>query len=276
MDSATSSAVSAPRSMPAGARSAAMRSSPTRGLFAQPLANDGRARRRGHEAHVGRRRARATADAPPRPRCPGWRRRRTATPPGPGPGCPSPTMTRSAPGNASASAMGSNHRHAPAGGRAQRGEGAGDRRGAERSRAVARAGAVPRRSPACPRSDRSSPARRCRRPPTLAGRVLRQAQQARLAVGDGRSASRTTTGWAQLPPTQPSIVPSGWMIPPAPGRADVGRRTATTVATTKERPAASSSTARAKVERGHRRACAVPSGARRGPSRAGWPRPSGA
>ena len=46
-----------------------------------------------------------------------------------------------------------------------------------------------------------------------------------------RSASRTTTGWAQLPPTQPSIVPSGWTIPLAPGRAEVGLRTATTVAT---------------------------------------------
>jgi hypothetical protein len=62
-----------------------------------------------------------------------------------------------------------------------------------------------------------------------------------------RSASRTTTGWAQLPPTQPSIVPSGWTIPAAPGRADVGRRTATTVATANGCPAASSSTARAKI-----------------------------
>ena len=63
-----------------------------------------------------------------------------------------------------------------------------------------------------------------------------------------RSASRTTTGWAQLPPTQPSIVPSGWTIPDAPGRAEVGRRTATTVATTNDRPAASSSAALAKIE----------------------------
>ena len=44
------------------------------------------------------------------------------------------------------------------------------------------------------------------------------------------SASRTTTGWAQEPPTQPSIDPSGWTMPCAPGRADVGRATATTVA----------------------------------------------
>src|SRR6185369_6042273 len=64
-----------------------------------------------------------------------------------------------------------------------------------------------------------------------------------------RRASRTTTGWAQLPPTQPSIVPSGWMMPDAPGRAEVGRRTATTVATANDRPAASSSAARTKVER---------------------------
>src|SRR6476646_8299876 len=64
-----------------------------------------------------------------------------------------------------------------------------------------------------------------------------------------RSASRTTTGWAQLPPTQPSIAPSGWMMPDAPGRAEVGRRTATTVATANDRPAASSSAARTKVER---------------------------
>ena len=45
-----------------------------------------------------------------------------------------------------------------------------------------------------------------------------------------RSASRTTIGRAQLPPTKPSIVPSGWISPRAPGRAEVGRRTATTVA----------------------------------------------
>src|SRR5262245_34186630 len=64
-----------------------------------------------------------------------------------------------------------------------------------------------------------------------------------------RNASRTTTGWAQLPPTQPSMAPSGWTMPAAPGRAEVGRRTATTVATTNERPAASSSAARAKMER---------------------------
>lgn len=64
-----------------------------------------------------------------------------------------------------------------------------------------------------------------------------------------RSASRTTTGWAQLPPTQPSMVPSGWTIPDAPGRAEVGRRTATTVATANVAPAASSSAARAKMVR---------------------------
>src|SRR3989442_15257947 len=58
------------------------------------------------------------------------------------------------------------------------------------------------------------------------------------------SASLTTTGWAQLPPTQPSIVPSGWTIPVAPGRAEVGRATATTVATTNGRPDASREAAR--------------------------------
>src|SRR5689334_1376792 len=63
------------------------------------------------------------------------------------------------------------------------------------------------------------------------------------------SASRTTTGWAQLPPTQPTIVPSGWTIPLAPGRAEVGRATATTVATTNGRPAVSSSAALAKMLR---------------------------
>src|SRR3954447_24869048 len=59
-----------------------------------------------------------------------------------------------------------------------------------------------------------------------------------------RSASRTTTGWAQLPPTQPSIVPSGWTIPRAPGLADVGRWTATTVATAKRLPSASTAAIR--------------------------------
>ena len=43
---------------------------------------------------------------------------------------------------------------------------------------------------------------------------------------------------------------SGWTIPDAPGRAEVGRRTATTVATANGRPAASSSAARAKMDRG--------------------------
>src|SRR6476619_362272 len=63
------------------------------------------------------------------------------------------------------------------------------------------------------------------------------------------SDSRTTTGWAQLPPTQPSMVPSGWTMPLAPGRAEVGRATATTVAVTNGRPAASSSAARTKMLR---------------------------
>jgi hypothetical protein len=44
------------------------------------------------------------------------------------------------------------------------------------------------------------------------------------------------------------MLPSGWMIPLAPGRADVGRRTATTVATANGRPAASSSAARVKMD----------------------------
>src|SRR5690349_11220430 len=60
-----------------------------------------------------------------------------------------------------------------------------------------------------------------------------------------RSASRTTTGWAHEPPTQPSIVPSGWTIPREPGFAEVGRWTATTVAVAKTAPAASSSAWRA-------------------------------
>ncbi len=59
-----------------------------------------------------------------------------------------------------------------------------------------------------------------------------------------RSASRTTTGWAHEPPTQPSIVPSGWISPCAPGRAEVGRCTATTVASANGSPAASSSATR--------------------------------
>ena len=58
-----------------------------------------------------------------------------------------------------------------------------------------------------------------------------------------RSASRTTTGCAHDPPTQPSIEPSGWTMPCAPGFADVGRRTATTVANANGRPAATSSAA---------------------------------
>src|SRR3954451_8938306 len=67
-------------------------------------------------------------------------------------------------------------------------------------------------------------------------------------AGVARSASRTTTGWAQLPPTQPSIVPSGWMIPEAPGRAEVGFRPPRTVAPANGRSPASSAAARAWVE----------------------------
>src|SRR5260221_430047 len=52
-----------------------------------------------------------------------------------------------------------------------------------------------------------------------------------------RRASRSTTGWAQLPPIQPVIVPSAWTIACAPGFADVGRSHQTTVATTKGSPA---------------------------------------
>src|SRR5262245_36519642 len=44
------------------------------------------------------------------------------------------------------------------------------------------------------------------------------------------------------------MLPSGCTMPLAPGRAEVGRRTATTVATANGRPAASSSAARVKVE----------------------------
>ena len=45
-----------------------------------------------------------------------------------------------------------------------------------------------------------------------------------------------TSGRAQLPPTKPSIEPSGWISPRAPGRAEVGRRTATTVARANDSP----------------------------------------
>src|SRR5580704_1512604 len=65
-----------------------------------------------------------------------------------------------------------------------------------------------------------------------------------------RSPSRITSGRAQLPPTKPSIEPSGWIRPRAPGRAEVGRRTATTVASANDWPARSSSTARARSEAG--------------------------
>src|SRR3990172_9407900 len=56
------------------------------------------------------------------------------------------------------------------------------------------------------------------------------------------------------------------MIPEAPGRAEGGFRTATTVARTKDRPPVSSSAARAWIER--------PADIRRCPFRGGWPTPS--
>src|SRR5215470_9685704 len=52
-----------------------------------------------------------------------------------------------------------------------------------------------------------------------------------------RRASRSTTGWAQLPPIQPVMVPSARIITCAPGFAEVGRSHHTTVATTKASPA---------------------------------------
>ena len=192
----------------------------------------------------------SAARRPPRPRSPGSRRRRTGDASGSRPRMSAEAWTRSAPGNASGVRDRVDDGDPPAGGRAERRERPGDRgragdpqeRGGQMrfhvdlQRAPGMAGhdqlddAVARGGP---RPDR----------PSTAGAGA--AGRRRCA----RSASRTTTGWAQLPPTQPSIVPSGWTMPARAGPRRGRPRTATTVATANGRPAASSSAARAKIER---------------------------
>ena len=107
IDRATSSAVSAPRSRPAGARRAARRSSGIAGVVAQPRADDRRARRRGDEAHVRHVACQRGGRAPPRPRPLASRRPRPGQSRGRAPRCPCRRTTRSAPGKACGSAIGS-------------------------------------------------------------------------------------------------------------------------------------------------------------------------
>ena len=155
IESATSSAVSAPRSMPAGARSAAIRSSPTvvssRSQSRTTAARVGDATRPTYAAS----RVSARPDAPPRPRCPGSRRRRTGARPDRRPRMSARRETRSAPGNASASAIGSKTvtRQPAAAPSAASAPAIGRRAGDPQERR--RADAVPRRSPACHPSGRS-------------------------------------------------------------------------------------------------------------------------
>ena len=108
IDRATSSAVSAPRSSPAGARRAASRSSGDARLVAQPGADDRRAGRRGDEADVRRVAGQRGGRAPPRPRRPGVATTTAGATSGVEPArCPCRRTTRSAPGKSSGSAIGS-------------------------------------------------------------------------------------------------------------------------------------------------------------------------
>ena len=232
IESATSSGVSAPRSMPAGARSAATRSSGT-ALVAEPRADDRRPRRRRDEPDVGdvvaAQGTRSTASSSQTP-CvatttyglvsgsidaqPGLadtRSRARGTRPGPRRGR---TRTRASrwrrPGWRARAAMGV----VPAT--------QSDGRGEVRLH-------VDLQGPARVAGHHRAPRRRRRGGPPPA-RPSRGAAGAAGRPASERSASRTTTGWAHAPPTQPSMVPSGWTMPRDPGLAEVGRWTATTVA----------------------------------------------
>ncbi len=85
-------------------------------------------------------------------------------------------------------------------------------------------------------------------PAAFARAVPRQAEQPRLAVGERaeRLAHDDGLGAAAADPALDRAVRVD--DPLAPGRAEVGRWTATTVATANGRPAGSSSAARAKIE----------------------------
>ena len=225
IESAISAGVSAPRSMPAGARSAASRSRrarPPRGATSRTTsARVGDATRPDVGGIAGERRSRR----PPRPRRPASRRRRTARAPGRG------RLMSAVRDDAFRAREGVGVRDRvddgdpPARGRAEGRERAGDRRGAgdpEDRRGQMRFHVDLQGPAGVAGHDELDDAVAAT---ALGRRVLRQPEQPGLAVAERaqRLADHDGLG-AALPPTQPSMgVPSGWTMPDAPGRAEVGR-----------------------------------------------------
>ena len=105
------------------------------------------------------------------------------------------------------------------------------------TRGEASARMAPRRSRGCRHYDTSSgrargPRRAAPRAPPSPTRATRRGWPSRSAF----NASRTTTGSAQAPPTQPVTAPSPRISALAPGLAEVGRSHRTTVASAKASP----------------------------------------
>ena len=244
---AISSAVSAPISRPGRRAQCGDALIADRRLLAQPVAHDRRPRRRGDEPDVGRLAGEGQPDGLLVPDAlagdddVGRGIRIEPTDVG---RAMDPLGTRERVG------LGDriDDRHLPAGGRAERRQRPGDRRRADEPEV--RGGQMRfhvdlQRATRVAGHDELDDAVGAA---ALARAVARQPQQPRLAVAEGAQslADDDRLGAAAADPALD--VPSGWTIPLAPGRADVGRRTATTVATANGRPAASSSAARAKVE----------------------------
>ena len=235
---------------PGGARRAASRSSRDARLVAQPRAHDVGSRRRGDEPHVRRHRARGRPPAASSSQMP----------------CVATTTygatTRVEAGEVGAGhdALGRRERvglgdrvddgHPPARGGAEGRERAGDRGRAgdpEDRRRQMRFHVDLQGAPGVAGHDQFDDAVAA---PTLGRGVLREAQQPGLAVDErsGAPRGRRRAGRSCRRPSPRSCRPDG-RCPTRPGRAEVGRWTATTVATTNGRPAASSSAARAKMDR---------------------------
>ena len=245
IERAISAGVSAPRSRPAGARSAASRSGGTSASSRSHSRTTRGARRRGDEPDVRRLAAQGRRRPPPRPRCPGVATTTYGAASGSRPRMSADAWTRSAPGNASASAIGSmTVTRQPAAVPRRR---ARRRSGSCRRPTAAGAGTVRfhvdlQRAAGVAGHDQLDDAVAAA---TLGRPVLREAEQSGLRRRPAPAAprGRRRAGRSCRRPSPRSSRPGG-RCPDAPGRAEVGRRTATTVATANGRPAASSSAAR--------------------------------
>ena len=206
MLSAISSGVRAPMSRPAGflMRASAAADAPRASSASRICAKRLRA---GDDAEVaGSRRERPRAARPRRAR-PSSRRRRSGAAAGGGGGRRDPSRRARRRGNADGSASGSADVHGVAHRLAMPREGPRDGRDAEDEQARRRAGRARCRCPRCLRCGRSSGRRgspgRC-----SVGRVGGEAISRGAPSAIAASASRTTVGCVQLPPSQPWKSPS--------------------------------------------------------------------